>query len=146
MPLASSFELSKKKGKEAYIQPIIEGKNIRYEVRQGKGSPEAPKMGRGAKFRCLCCGEMATPEYIKAEANAVRMGAALMGVVAEGTNGRMYLPADEVQTKVAVVDKPEQVPHQPLANDPPQYLVYDLWSGYVRQTLYQSSASSPYDV
>ena len=118
MPLASSFELSKKKGKEAYIQPIIEGKNIRYEVRQGKGSPEAPKMGRGAKFRCLCCGEMATPEYIKAEANAVRMGAALMGVVAEGTNGRMYLPADEVQTKVAVVDKPEQVPHQPLANDP----------------------------
>jgi len=118
MPLASSFELSKKKGKEAYVQPIIEGKNIRYEVRYGKGSPEAPKMGRGAKFRCLCCGEMATPEYIKAEANAVRMGAALMGVVAEGTNGRMYLPADEVQTKVAVVDKPEQVPHQPLANDP----------------------------
>ena len=118
MPLASSFELSKKKGKEAYIQPIIEGKNIRYEVRHGKGSPEAPKMGRGAKFRCLCCGEMATPEYIKAEANAVRMGAALMGVVAEGTNGRMYLPADEVQTKIAVVDKPEQVPHQPLANDP----------------------------
>ena len=118
MPLASSFELSKKKGKEAYIQPIIEGKNIRYEVRHGKGAPEAPKMGRGAKFRCLCCGEMATPEYIKAEANAVRMGAALMGVVAEGTNGRMYLPADEVQTKIAVVDKPEQVPHQPLANDP----------------------------
>ena len=118
MPLASSFEVSKKKGKEAYVQPIIDGKNIRYEVRYGKGAPDAPKLGRGAKFRCICCGEMATPDYVKSEANAERMGAALMGVVAEGTNGRMYLPADEVQTKIAVVDKPEQVPHQPLANDP----------------------------
>lgn len=119
MPLASSFELSKKKGKEAYVQPIIEGKNIHYEVRHGKGAPEPPKMGRGAKFRCLCCGEMATPEYIKTEATAERMGADLMGVVAEGANGRTYLPADEVQTNAATVHKPTDVPVvQPLANDP----------------------------
>ena len=118
MPLASSFELSKKKGKEAYVQPIIEGTYIRYEVRQGKGAPEPPKMGRGAKFRCLCCGEMATPEYIKAEAIAERMGADLMGIVAEGVNGRTYLPADEVQTNAATVHKPTDVPVQPLANDP----------------------------
>ena len=118
MPLASSFELSKKKGKEAYVQPIIEGKNIRYEMRQGKGAPEPPKMGRGAKFRCLCCGEMATPEYIKAEAKAERMGADLMGVVAEGVNGRTYLSADEVQINAATVHKPTDVPVQPLANDP----------------------------
>jgi putative DNA methylase len=52
MPLANSFELSKKKGKEAYIQPIIEGKNIRYEVKHGKGAPEAPKTGRG-QFKCI---------------------------------------------------------------------------------------------
>lgn len=118
MPLASSFELSKKKGKEAYVQPIIEGKNIRYEVRYGKGAPEPPKMGRGAKFRCLCCGEMATPEYIKAEATAERMGADLMGGVAEGVNGRTYLPADDVQVNAAAVHKPTDVPVQPLANDP----------------------------
>ena len=118
MPLASSFELSKKKGKEAYVQPIIEGTYIRYYVRQGKGAPEPPKMGRGAKFRCLCCGEMATPEYIKTEATAERMGADLIGIVAEGANGRTYLPADEVQTNAATVHKPTDVPVQPLANDP----------------------------
>ena len=122
MPLASSFELSKKKGKEAYIQPIIEGTHIRYEVRQGKGAPEPPKMGRGAKFRCLCCGEMATPEYIKTEATAERMGADLMGIVAEGVNGRTYLPADEVQTNAATVHKPTDVPVQPLANAP-----HNIW-------------------
>lgn len=118
MPLASSFELSKKKRKEAYVQPIIEGTYIRYYVRQGKGAPEPPKMGRGAKFRCLCCGEMATPEYIKTEATAERMGADLIGIVAEGANGRTYLPADEVQTNAATVHKPTDVPVQPLANDP----------------------------
>lgn len=118
MPLASSFELSKKKGKEAYVQPIIEGKNIRYEVRKGKGAPEPPKMGRGAKFRCLCCGEMTTSEYIKAEATAERMGADLMGVVAEGVNERTYLSADDVQINAAAVHKPTDVPVQPLANDP----------------------------
>ena len=75
-------------------------------------------MGRGAKFRCLCCGEMATPEYIKTEATAERMGADLMGIVAEGVNGRTYLPADEVQTNAATVHKPTDVPVQSLANDP----------------------------
>ena len=75
-------------------------------------------MGRGAKFRCLCCGEMATPKYIKTEATAERMGADLMGIVAEGVNGRTYLPADEVQTNAATVHKPTDVPVQPLANDP----------------------------
>lgn len=55
MPLASSFELSKKKGKEAYIQPVIEGNKIRYEVEYGKNAPEAPKTGRG-QFKCICRG------------------------------------------------------------------------------------------
>ncbi len=47
MPLASGFELSPKKGKEAYIQPVIDGKAIRYEVKYGKGAPKPPKIGRG---------------------------------------------------------------------------------------------------
>ena len=97
MPLASSFELSKKKGREAYIQPIIEGKDIRYEVRYGKDAPEPPKTARGAKFKCLCCGEATTPEYIKSEAMAGRMGAVLMAIVAEGRNGRLYLSPNPEQ-------------------------------------------------
>ncbi len=63
MPLASSFELSKKKGREAYIQPIIDGNKIRYTVKYGKNVPVPPKTARGAKFRCIRCGEIANPEY-----------------------------------------------------------------------------------
>ncbi|MCL2159260.1 MAG: DUF1156 domain-containing protein [Oscillospiraceae bacterium] len=118
MPLASSFELSKKKGREAYIQPIIEGNSIRYEVRYGKDAPEPPKTARGANFKCICCGEATTPEYIKSEAVAGRMDAAMMAIVAEGKNGRLYLPPNAEHMATTQVEKPEGCPTQELANDP----------------------------
>lgn len=118
MPLASSFELSKKKGKEAYVQPVIEGKTIRYEVKYGKGAPEPPKTGRGAKFKCICCSEATTPDYIKSEAVDGRIGTQLLAVVAEGSNSRLYFSADDVQIEAAEVDKPLEVPTQELAYDP----------------------------
>ncbi len=109
MPLANSFELSKKKGKEAYIQPIIEGKNIRYEVKHGKGAPEAPKTGRG-QFKCICCGEPVPRDYIKSEGQAKRIGATLMAVVAEGNSGRIYLSTNDEQKKIADCTKPDFLP------------------------------------
>ena len=110
MPLASSFELSKKKGKEAYVRPIIEGKNIRYEVRQGKGAPEPPKMGRG-KFKCIVCGEVATSDYVRAEFSSKRSSVRLMAIVADSEKGRCYIsPTDEhVQIAISAIAewKPE---------------------------------------
>ena len=118
MPLASSFKLSKKKGKEAYIQPIIEGNKIRYKVKYGKGTPEPPKTARGAKFKCICCGEATTPDYIKDEAKDKRMGAVLMAIVAEGNNGRLYFSSNNEQISIVNIEKPVDYPTQELANDP----------------------------
>src|SRR5260370_1227215 len=58
MPLISSFWLSTKHGKKAWVEPIVdlEARQVRFQVRTGDGGPsEAPKIGRGAKFRCLVC-------------------------------------------------------------------------------------------
>lgn len=109
MPLASSFELSKKKGKEAYVQPIIEGKTIRYEVKYGKGAPGAPKTGRG-QFKCVCCGEAVKGEYIRAEFTAKRSGAQLMAIVAEGTGGRLYISPNDEHIDVADCPMPDWKP------------------------------------
>jgi putative DNA methylase len=109
MPLASSFVLSKKKGKEAYIQPVIEGKNIRYEVKHGKGAPEAPKTGRG-QFKCICCGEPVQGKYIKSEGAAHRIGYQLMAIVGEGERGRVYLSPTSVHIYVAKVLQPDWLP------------------------------------
>ena len=121
VPLASTFMLSTKKGKEAYVEPVIEGGGYRFTVKvpgsagvrgrnarpatdrrseaEGPPDPESAgfppaqgtKLGRGANFRCLMSDTPIAGDYIKAEGKAGRMGARLMAIVAEGDRGRVYL-------------------------------------------------------
>jgi len=109
MPLASSFELSKKKGKEVFIQPLIVGKKICYKVKYGKNAPEPPKIARG-KFKCVCCGEIATGEYVRSEFATKRSSARLMAIVAEGDRGRLYFSPNAIHENVAVCSMPEWKP------------------------------------
>ena len=88
--------LSTKKGKEAYVEPVIEGRGYRFEVRVGRPKDEekvktGTKIARGANFKCLMSGTPMAGDYVKAEGKAKRMGARLMAIVAEGDRGRVYL-------------------------------------------------------
>ena len=96
VPLASTFMLSTKVGKEAYVEPVIENGGYRFTVKVGKpedveSAKSATKLGRGTNFRCLMSGTPIEPDYIKAEGVAGRMSARLMAIVAESERGRMYL-------------------------------------------------------
>ncbi|MDA8348015.1 MAG: DUF1156 domain-containing protein [Pseudomonadota bacterium] len=96
VPLASTFMLATKAGKEAYVEPVIEGTGYRFTVKAGKPKdPEAAKNGtklsRGANFQCLMSGAPISGDYIRAEAKAGRMSARLMAIVAEGDRGRVYI-------------------------------------------------------
>jgi putative DNA methylase len=93
VPLASTFILSSKAGKEAYVQPVVEGDRYRFEVRLGtppEGAKNGTKLAR-ANFACVLSGTPVPGDYIKAEGKAGRMGARLMAIVAEGLSGRVYL-------------------------------------------------------
>ncbi|GIU94956.1 MAG: hypothetical protein KatS3mg012_1413 [Gaiellaceae bacterium] len=118
MPLVRSFALSTKKGKEWHVEPIVEDGRVRFEVRQGKDAPEAPKVGRGATFRCLVCGQTASDDYIKGEGMAGHMGAQLMAVVAEGDRQRVYLPPDVEHVEVAESAEPQWGPEEELPYEP----------------------------
>ena len=114
VPLASTFVLSTKRGKEAYVEPVIEGGGYRFTVKACP-PPETARRGtkfaRGANFQCLVSGTAITAAYVRSEAQAGRMGSRLMAVVAEGDRGRVYLaPVDrhEVIPKTAKPDwKPD---------------------------------------
>ena len=114
MPLASSFVLSKKKGKEAYIEAVCYGSEIKYHVRQGKGGENCPKVGQG-KFKCICCNEGIPKDYPKEEGTAERMGRQLLAIVAEGKNGRLYLSPDSEQIAAADCPMPDEYPTGRLA-------------------------------
>lgn len=120
MPLASSFVLSKKKGNEAWVEPISENGKIRFAVRSGKcpKEKESPKQGRSAIFRCPICGEITTDNYVKDNGKAHRIGSQLMAVVAEGTRGRLYLSPSEEQELAAYVPQPESYPTGAMPENP----------------------------
>ena len=121
MPLASSFELSKKKGNEAWVYPICDyqNKRISYEVRTGKNTENiSPKLARGAKFKCIMCGETVPDEYIKESGLTKKMGAQLLCTVAEGKRGRLYITPDEEQILAAEVNKPSDYPDESLPYEP----------------------------
>lgn len=120
MPLASSFVLSKKKGKEAWVKPIPAGGYVEFEVQQGKCPKEYEsfKVGRSAVFKCPCCGEITTDAYVKNNGQQHNIGSQLMAVVAEGQHGRIYLSPDEEQKLAANVSKPEDYPDGSMPTNP----------------------------
>lgn len=120
MPLASSFVLSKKKGKEAWVKPIPVDGGVRFEVQNGKCPKEyeSYKTGRGASFKCPCCGEITTDHYVKQEGKAHHIGSQLMAIVAEGKKGRIYLSPNEEHELTAIVPRPEDTPSGMLPDNP----------------------------
>jgi putative DNA methylase len=117
MPLAHSFWLGKKRGKETWLNPIPDRKNnrIRFEIGYGKGGPpvDGTKTGRGANFRCLLCGGPADDDYVHDEIDSGRSGVQLMATVAEGVRQRLYLPAQKEQEYAATIPRPMDFPDEP---------------------------------
>lgn len=65
------------------------------------------------------CDETTTDEHIKNESVAGKMGAALIGIVAEGKNGRLYVSPTEEHILAAQCERPDgEYPEQALPYDP----------------------------
>ncbi len=129
VPLASTFMLSTKAGREAYVEPVIEDGGYRFTVKVGKprdaeAAKRGTKLSRGANFHCLMSGAVINDEYIKAESMAGRMGERLMAIVCEGDRGRVYLPPIPEHEAIARQAKPEWKPEQEMNRN-----TYDLVSG-----------------
>ncbi len=101
VPLASSFILANKEGKEAYVNPIVSGGKYRFTVKIGQPPPAAKdgtSSGKRKAFRCLMSDVPMEYDYIRSEGKSGRMGQKLMAVVAEGIRGRIYLsPTAEIE-------------------------------------------------
>jgi putative DNA methylase len=117
MPLVRSFELSKKKGKEAWVEPIVGHSQsppvIKFEVKTGEGKPLEGTTSRKGTV-CLACATPTNLDYIRSEGKAGRMNAQLMAIVAEGNKGRIYLSPDEEHERIAVSTQPEWKPESDL--------------------------------
>ena len=118
VPLAATFMLSTKKGKEAYVEPVIEGRRYRFVVKVGTPEDaEAAKAGTklvGANFQCLMSGTPIAGNYIKAEGQAGRTGSRLMAIVVKGDRGKVYLAPTPKHEEAAALAEPTWKPENEL--------------------------------
>lgn len=112
VPIASSFLLGSKRGKEAWIEPIIDrsAKRIEYRIRRGGTKAQIEKAKEGTKsaranFRCLLSGDAITADYVRKQAQEGNMGQVLIAIAAIGKNGRYYVSPDSKQISIASADK-----------------------------------------
>jgi putative DNA methylase len=123
VPLVSSFMLSTKEGKKAWVEPIIDATapdGWRFEVRTGnltkaqeKVLSEGTKTGRG-NFRCILTGSPVGEDYNRTQGRARQLGARLFAIVAEGQRSRIYLSPTEDHEADAIAATPEWEPEGDL--------------------------------
>ena len=121
MPLVRSWWLSKKKGREAFVVPIIRadsdqdsGRRVDFEVRSGSKLPAGIADGsvQRGNATCVACGSLASADYVRTQATSIGLGSRLMAIVAEGRRQRVYLSPLESHVSAATVDRPATVPDQ----------------------------------
>ncbi|MDV6297343.1 MULTISPECIES: DUF1156 domain-containing protein [Rhodococcus] len=113
MPLTSSWWLGKKKGKEAYVVPVVADGEVHFTI--GHDVKNAPTKDNDGTVRrtgatCIGCGAAVEFSYIRTEGRAGRLGAQLMAIVAEGKRTRIYLAPTDEHENAARVPEPVEMP------------------------------------
>lgn len=113
VPLVRSWWLSKKKGKEAWIKPIIQQDgSLRYEVQHNADGPKGDSEGTVSRKGAISIVD-GTPidlKYIRQQSKAGRLGTSLIAIVGDSDNGRMYYSPVASQIDAAAVDEPADKP------------------------------------
>lgn len=122
VPLVRSWWLSKKKGHEAWIKPIVhEDGSITYEVQHDSKGPKGDdewtiKNGKGGIS--IVDGTPFTYDYVRSEGKAHRLGATLIGIVADDKKGRLYLSPTDEQIHISECPRPQADLDVPIADNP----------------------------
>ena len=148
VPIASSFLLSSKAGKEAWIEPIVDkaAKTISYRIRK-RGTKEEigsqsweRRQGEASNFRCLLSDTAITPTYVKARARRVKMGQTLIAIVAEGKRQRVYVEPRGDHAQLGAFLPSPSGSRKPLPNDPRDFLDGQLRPDHLRRSLHRPPA------
>ncbi|MGI6300538.1 MAG: DUF1156 domain-containing protein [Verrucomicrobiota bacterium] len=124
VPLISTYWLSSKKGKLAWLKPVVDKTTNawRFEVKTGEPPDRntvkaGTKIARGAKFNCLLTGQPIPDEHVKEQGRQHKIGYRLLAIVAEVPRGRVYLSATELHETVARISAPDVLDEE-ISYDP----------------------------
>lgn len=92
IPMLKQFYLSNKKGKEIYLNPIIEGNRIKFEIGKGKNSLKGWN-SRGTVI-CPCCGNVIPINEVKSQSIKGGLPNRLIALIYDN-NGKSYKAVSE---------------------------------------------------
>lgn len=117
MPLASKWDLSEKKGKETWVQPIVDRSTtppqVRFTIAHGKGARPGRTVDRRGAV-CIACNKPVSLEFIRAEGRAGRIGVQMIAIAAEADKGRYYAEPLSDHVQLANQAPPSWRPEQPI--------------------------------
>jgi len=105
-PLVRSFILSKKAGRECWVDPVSSGpgKPVEFRVRPGRTPRVDGTVGRlGAT--CVACQTAIPLTYVRENARNGEMKAQLMAIAALGDRRRIYVSPSEEHTLAAAIEE-----------------------------------------
>ena len=123
IPLSSSYDLSKKKGSEAWVEPYISNGSIQFRIHHSPNVSEKgkPKVAQTAVFKCPVCGEITPDAYVKECGQKHQMQNRLIAIVSDSEKKRLYLSPSAEQEAIASIDPPAVLPHGKLPNFPKRF-------------------------
>lgn len=120
VPLLSSFWLSKRKGSEAWIEPVVDTRAGTWEFRVRTGLPPDPervrrgtKVGRG-DFVCILSDAPMPSAYVRSQAQSGNLGARLIVAVRVVNRKRTFESATPEMREMAEVAEPVDLVRTPL--------------------------------
>ena len=115
-PLVRSWWLSKRKGKEAWIQASVQDGQVRYKVQHNAEGPTGNNDGTVSRKGGVAVGD-GTPmtlNYVREEGRSGRLGQSMIAIIAEGERGRIYLDPSGEHMQAAQVKRPINTPEGDL--------------------------------
>ena len=123
IPLSSSYDLARRKGFEAWVEPVVEAGAVRFRIHREphKGKKEKPKVAKTAVFQCPACGEITPDAYVKECGIRHIITSQLIAVVADSEKKRLFFEPDTNQITAADVLPPTNIPHGALPDFPRRF-------------------------
>ena len=117
MPLMRTFQLSKKKGNEHWIRPVVdrESNTISWIVQTHNEGIPNPTVSRTGAY-CCGCGTAVKLDYVREQAKAGKIGEIMTAIVAEGNRKKLFLSPTDVHIQVAQSVEPPRRPRGELPN------------------------------
>ena len=119
MPLMTTFQLSKKKGNEHWIKPVVnrESNTISWAVQTNNEGIPKPTVSRTGAY-CCGCGTAVKLDYVREQARAGKMGEVMTAVVTESENGKLFLSPIDAYIRAARQAKSNWRPRQAIMKTP----------------------------